>query len=213
MSFPLADFRFVIREISLQGKRVCVRMADDLIAMSETSLPHHRFDDCLWIRCANRGSFMNSPTLKSLAESYLNDGGTCVVVDLEVCPGVDSTFMGTLAALAHKMQAVGGKAMVASPTQRARTAMESLGLDMLMEIDPPHPFWENDVQERREQLVEVDTTAGERETAALSEVDRSRHVLEAHQTLRGMNEKNDETFGYVCETLEEDLKRKEQENH
>lgn len=187
-------------------------LGDNRIAMSETSLPHHRFDDCLWIRCANRGSFINSPTLKSLAESYLNDGGTCVVVDLEVCPGVDSTFMGTLAALARKMLAAGGRAMVASPTQRARAAMENLGLDMLMEIDPPHPFWENDMQARREQLVEVDAEAGETETAPLNEVDRSRHVLEAHQTLRSMNEKNDQTFGYVCETLEEGLKRKEQDS-
>lgn len=177
--------------------------------MSETSLPHHRFDDCLWIRCANRGSFINSPTLKSLTESYLETGGTCVVVDLEVCPGVDSTFMGTLAALARKLQAVGGRALVASPTQRARAAMENLGLDMLMEIDPPHPFWENDVQTRREQLQEVDAQAGETETAPLGDTERTRHVLEAHQTLRSMNEKNNETFGYVCETLQEGLDRKE----
>ena len=34
-------------------------------------------------------------------------------------------------------------------------------------------------------------------------------MLEAHNTLRELNKKNDETFGYVCETLEEDLKRHE----
>lgn len=181
-------------------------MAVNPIAMSDTSLPHHRFDDCLWIRCANRGSFMNSPTLKSLAEEYMGQGGTCVVVDLEVCPGVDSTFMGTLAALAHKLQAAGGRALVASPTQRARAAMEGLGLDMLMEIDPPHPFWEHDVQARREQLEEDGTAV---DSAPLSETDRKRHVLEAHQTLRSMNAKNDEAFGYVCETLEEGLREED----
>lgn len=185
-------------------------MSANLIAMSDTSLSHHRFDDCLWIRCASRGSFMNSPTLKNLAEAYVASGGTCVVVDLEVCPGVDSTFMGTLAALAHKLQAVGGRAMVASPTQRARAAMEDLGLDMLMEIDPPHPFWEKDMQARREQLVtEADT---QKDASALSETERKRHVLEAHQTLRSMNAKNDETFGYVCETLEEGLNTEEKGN-
>lgn len=146
---------------------------------------------------------MNSPTLKNLADAYMESGGTCVVVDLEVCPGVDSTFMGTLAALAHKLQAMGGKALVASPTQRARAAMEDLGLDMLMEIDPPHPFWEKDVQARREQLdTEADT---QEDSATLTETERKRHVLEAHQTLRSMNAKNDETFGYVCETLAEGL--------
>ena len=185
-------------------------MAGNRIDMSETSLPHHRFADCLWIRCTNRGSFMNSPSLKGLAEAYMADGGTCVVVDLEMCPGVDSTFMGTLAALARKLQAMGGRALVASPTQRARSAMESLGLDMLMEIDPPHPFWENDVQARREQLEETDDAGAG--GAPLSETDRKRHVLEAHQTLRSMNAKNDETFGYVCETLEEGLRPKDGED-
>ena len=41
----------------------------------------------------------------------------------------------------------------------------------------------------------------------LSELERTRHVLEAHNTLRSMSLKNNETFGYVCETLEEDLMR------
>ena len=41
----------------------------------------------------------------------------------------------------------------------------------------------------------------------MTEIDRTRHVLEAHNTLRSMSKKNDETFGYVCETLEEDLQR------
>ena len=41
----------------------------------------------------------------------------------------------------------------------------------------------------------------------LSELERTRHVLEAHNTLRSMSHKNSETFGYVCETLEEDLMR------
>ena len=45
----------------------------------------------------------------------------------------------------------------------------------------------------------------------MNELDRTRHVLEAHNTLRSMNHKNNETFGYVCETLEEDLLRHEAE--
>ncbi|MDO5449928.1 MAG: STAS domain-containing protein [Akkermansia sp.] len=177
--------------------------------MSDTSLPHHEFDDCLWIRCANRGSFINSPTLKSLAEAYLAKGGINIVVDLEVCPGVDSTFMGTLAALSRKVLAVGGHAMVASPTQRTRAAMESLGLDMLMEIDPPAPFWQDDVEQRRAQLETV-TEGDTEESEPMSELERTRHVLDAHNTLRSMNTKNDQTFGYVCETLEEDLQRHSQ---
>lgn len=127
-------------------------------------------------------------------------------MDLELCPGVDSTFMGTLAGLARKCMAVGGGIQIASPTQRTRAAMESLGLDMLMDIDPMGAFWEPDIDTRRAAL-----GGGEPAVAAdmanLSELERTRHVLEAHNTLRSMSHKNNETFGYVCETLEEDLMR------
>lgn len=178
--------------------------------MSDTSLTHHVFSDCLWLRCTGRGSFVNSPALKSVAEQYLNDGGSTIVVDLELCPGVDSTFMGTLAGLARRCMAMGGTLQIASPTARAREAMESLGLDMLMDIDPMGAFWADDIDSRRA-AVAGDTDAPVAEEEPLSEIARTRHVLEAHNTLRSMNRQNDETFGYVCETLEEDLLRQTEE--
>lgn len=170
-----------------------------------TDLTYHEFTDGLWIRCSSRGSFINSPTLKSIADKYLSDGGTHIVVDLELCPGVDSTFMGTLAGIARHCQAAGGSVEIASPSARTRAAMESLGLDMLLELDPPEAAWRAELEERRATLAQA-AGAPESQTA-LSETDRTRHVLEAHNTLRTMNKKNDETFGYVCETLEEDLHR------
>lgn len=175
--------------------------------MTDTSLTYHEFDDCLWVRCASRGCFINSPALKSLSDKYIEKGGKNIVVDLEVCPGVDSTFMGTLAGLARKCMAAGGSVQVASPTQRTRDAMESLGLDMLLDIDPQDAPWQQDIGSRREVLAQDANAAVEEERRDLSEMDRTRHVLEAHNTLRSMNRKNDETFGYVCETLEEDLMR------
>ena len=92
--------------------------------MSDISLTHQQFNDCLWIRCESRGCFVNSPVLKSVADKYLASGGDTIVVDLELCPGVDSTFMGTLAGLARKCMAVGGSVQVASATPRTRAAME-----------------------------------------------------------------------------------------
>lgn len=175
--------------------------------MTDTTLTYHEFDDCLWVRCASRGCFVNSPALKSLSDKYIEKGGKNIVVDLEVCPGVDSTFMGTLAGLARKCMAAGGAVQVASPTQRTRDAMESLGLDMLLDIDPQDAPWQQDIGSRREVLAQDANAAVEEERRDLSEMDRTRHVLEAHNTLRSMNRKNDETFGYVCETLEEDLMR------
>lgn len=158
------------------------------------------------MRCNSRGCFINSPSLKSVAGRYIDAGGSCIVVDLEFCPGVDSTFMGTLAGLARRCMAAGGALQVASPTARTRSAMESLGLDMLLEIDPPEAAWQSQLESRRAALSQS-SAADVPEPAPLSELDRTRHVLDAHNTLRSMNRQNDETFGYVCETLQEDLKR------
>ncbi len=176
--------------------------------MTDSSLIYHVFDDCLWIRCASRGSFINSPALKSVAEDYLASGGKLVVVDMEVCPGVDSTFMGTLAGLARRAMAVEGSIEIASPTPRTRAAMEGLGLDMLVPLDPPFAVWAEDKEMRRAVLVQQP----EREApkSEMSELDRTRHVLEAHNVLRSMNPQNDETFSYVCETLEDDIARQQE---
>lgn len=177
--------------------------------MTDSSLSYHEFDDCLWIRCSSRGSFVNSPALKSIAEKYIARSGRLIVVDLEICPGVDSTFMGTLAGLARKMMAQQGFLHIATPTRRTRAAMESLGLDMLIEIDPADAGWQADIADRRAHLSQgnsKEATAGN-----MNELDRTRHVLEAHNTLRAMNDKNNEAFGYVCETLQEDLLRHESE--
>lgn len=175
--------------------------------MTASDLTHLEFDDCLWVRCSGRGSFVNSPALKTLADKYLEKGGSNIVIDLEICPGIDSTFMGTLAGLARKTAAAGGCIQIASPTQRTRSAMESLGLDMILDIDPEDAPWKQDADTRRYKLAEQHQMQETTPINDLSEVERTRHVLEAHNTLRDLNSKNDETFGYVCETLEEDLKR------
>lgn len=177
--------------------------------MTDASLTYHEFDDCLWIRCTSRGSFVNSPALKTVSEKYMARGGRNVVVDMEICPGVDSTFMGTLAGLARKAMANNGAIQIATPPPRTRAAMESLGLDMLLDIDPPTAPWQEDIAERRAQLAQGN--AREAASGQMDELERTRHVLDAHNTLRAMNHKNNETFGYVCETLEEDLLRHEAE--
>lgn len=179
--------------------------------MTDSSLIYHEFDDGLWVRCNERGCFMNSPALKAITDKYLADGGTHVVVDLELCPGVDSTFMGTLAGIARRCMGAGGSAEVAGATSRTRAAMESLGLDMLLDIDPADAAWQADIAERRAVLAQDAGGISSGGVPHLTENDRTRHVLEAHEALRSMNNKNNEVFGYVCETLKEDLERHEQE--
>lgn len=179
--------------------------------MADTTLIYHQFEDMLWVRCNGRGCFVNSPLLKGVCDEYLKAGGSRIVVDLEMCPGVDSTFMGTLAGVAKRCAAAGGRVEVASPSIRARESMESLGLDMLLEIDPVGAEWRGELAERRA-VLQAEPQVPEAPDGVMDETGRTRHVLEAHNTLRSMSTKNDTTFGYVCETLEKDLIRHEQQH-
>ncbi len=183
---------------------------------AESSLIYQTFDNFLWVRCTARGSFLNSPILKSIADKYIADGGHSIVLDLEICLGVDSTFMGTLAGIARQCSAHGGALEIASPTERTKTAMMNLGLDNLLDIDPANAIWLPQLDDIRKTLELQEsgpeaTATSASSAKAMSETDRARHVLEAHTTLRDLNDKNKDTFGYVCESLEEDIKRREEE--
>ena len=96
---------------------------------NNSSILFGRFDEFLWIRCSGRGSFSNSPTVKSLGDEYIASGGRLIVIDLETCSGIDSTFMGTLAGLARRLMPIDGAVQIASPSERCLCALESLGLD------------------------------------------------------------------------------------
>src|SRR5215213_6630157 len=96
------------------------------------------FDGFSWIRCEGKGSFLNSPVMKAFGDERILAGERCLVVDLGVCTGMDSTFMGTLAGMATRLSTLdGGVLQIADSGGRNRRSLEDLGLDFLMEIDPP----------------------------------------------------------------------------
>ncbi len=181
---------------------------------SDPSFIAQRIDDLLWLRLLNRGSFMNSPSVKAAADEFLAQGGVLIVIDMEICQGVDSTFMGTLIGISNSCEAAGGALQIASPTERTRSAMESLGLDMILEIDPPEAPWRSQMAQIRayvQEQSENEETSEDVASPTLSELDRTKLVLKAHQALSELNEQNKESFGYVCESLEEELRQHEQQ--
>lgn len=158
------------------------------------------FDGFSWIRFEGKGSFMNSPSLKAFGDIRIAAGETRMVVDLGACTGMDSTFMGTLAGMAARLTALeGGGLQIAEPGDRNRRSLEDLGLDFLMEIDPPGAVWRGRLDEIRGDLCEPQASG------ALGRDERARHVLEAHQLLAGINDGNARTFAGVVSELEKDV--------
>jgi anti-sigma B factor antagonist len=166
------------------------------------------FADFSWIRCEGKGSFLNSPLMKSFGDGRIAAGERCLVVDLEACTGMDSTFMGTLAGLASRISATAGgegRVQIADSGPRNRRSLEDLGLDFLLEIDPPSAEWQDRRVEIRANL------AAPQKAEATSDIQRAKQVLEAHQTLSGANEKNARIFSNVVSILEEELIEKQKD--
>ena len=178
-----------------------------IIVNTDSSILFGHIDDFLWIRCSGRGSFANSPLVKDIAEPFINDGGRFVIIDLEVCVGVDSTFMGTLAGIARRLIPLGGSVQIASPTDRARAALEGLGLDALLDIEPPSAPWRGHLDQIRNHLQPA--VLGD---APLRGVEQTRHVLDSHLTLSELSEDNAAKFKMVTECLRKELDKHSDES-
>jgi len=141
-----------------------------------------------------------SPMVKECAERGMSKGRSVVVVDLEACVGMDSTFMGMLAGIAIKLTKLpaGGVLQIAGASERNVQSLEDLGLDALMDINPKQTTGQFPVGEIRDQLQpwKSDGVSGEQ---------RSRMVLEAHQILSATNEENARRFEAVVQLLEKDV--------
>jgi anti-anti-sigma regulatory factor len=143
---------------------------------------------------------LNSPAVKAFGEDRIAAGESLLVVDLAACSGMDSTFMGTLAGMAARLSAIdGGVLQIADPGERNRRSLEDLGLDFLMQINPPAAVWRGRADAIRGELKSPQSLA------PLGQVQRARHVLDAHRTLSGVNERNAREFAGVLETLETQL--------
>ncbi len=162
------------------------------------------FEGFSWIRCEGKGSFLNSPVMKTFGDERIAAGERCVVVDLGACTGMDSTFMGTLAGMATRLSGHdGGVLQIADSGPRNRRSLEDLGLDFLLDIDPTAPVWEVAIDTLRAELKPPE------KVAAPGQVQRALHVLEAHQVLAETNDKNARVFSNVVTLLEEELAEKQ----
>jgi len=158
-----------------------------------------KFEGFSWIRCEGKGSFMNSPAVKEFGESRIRAGTVRVVIDLEGCTAMDSTFMGTLAGLASRISEIGGKVQVTGADERIRNSLEDLGLDFLMEINPEDSVWSG-LEEKARDLLKPKVVGMKAGTVL-----HSRHVLEAHEILSEANEENKKKFAGVIKLLGDEL--------
>ena len=155
-----------------------------------------------YLHVLGRATFTVGPVLKQFGTAAIKDGCTRMVLDVSVCEGMDSTFMGVLAGMATRLaRQTGGKMLMLNVSDKLFEILSTLGLDQLIEC------------RRRgavpEPLVEPPLTARVLSpiAAAAADLQTTQHViLEAHTTLSAVSAENQLRFKDVLTYLREDAR-------
>lgn len=147
-------------------------------------------------RIHGRGSFKISASLKEFGAALLEKNINRMVVDLQDCIGMDSTFMGVTAGLCGRFhREADGKVVMINASDKIRRLMSTLGLDRL--TDAPT---EEDTQLPEEQTSELDIKPQ-------TPLESAETMLEAHETLVEAHPENQPRFQDVLDYLREDIRR------
>lgn len=153
-------------------------------------------------RVSGRGSFKVSSSIKEFSNSILADGRSTLVLDLEDCIGMDSTFMGVLAGVCVRFRKeADGKVVLVNVSPKIERLISTLGLDRLVEVHPVGTMPEVYARSLggggfNELPVEGETPLESAET-----------MLEAHENLVDVFEGNRARFQDVLDYLREDIRR------
>lgn len=169
--------------------------------IASTTILVGRIGKVFWLRVEGRGTFQDSVQVKRAFQRVIADGARDLVVDLERCPMMDSTFLGTLTGTALNLmeQEGGGTLSVLNANQRNQQLLTDLGLDHILELDVAGTAWPD---ERREACAQL-STCGEK--AATCKEEQTQQVLSAHQALSEVNVTNQGRFRDVIHFLEKEL--------
>lgn len=167
-----------------------------------------RIGSLFWMRIEGKGTFQNSVELKRCFQSVIARGTKEFVVDLERCPTMDSTFLGTLTGAALNLRESGGGGLsILNANERNQHLLTSLGLDHILDLDVDGTAW---VAERRQVCKQLAQCEGQ--AAPVCKEEQARQVLQAHQALTEANEDNLCRFRDVIQFLEDELAVTQKEN-
>lgn len=153
-----------------------------------------------WMRVDGRGTFQNSLQAKKAIQRVVAQGMRNLVIDLERCPMMDSTFLGMLTGAALSLRETGGGSLsVVNANQRNLQLLTSLGLDHILDLDREGTLWETERKKVSDALQQCNETSAE-----CKEV-QTQHVLSAHQALAEVSDANESRFHDVIEFLEKEL--------
>ncbi len=149
------------------------------------------------MKVEGRGSFLNSGSLKEFIQEMIERGNRDIVVDLEQCVMLDSTFMGTLAGIALRLkEAENGRLRVVHCGERSYELLCGLGLDQLFSIKA------NGATAPQCELLARQEKAA---SAAAQKREQKQEMLAAHEALCEAAPENEFRFKDVLDYLKQDV--------
>lgn len=158
-----------------------------------------------WMRVQGRGTFQNSIEVKRCFQSMIDRGVRNFVVDLDRCPTMDSTFLGTLTGAALNLREAGdGQVSILNANERNLHLLSSLGLDHILEVDREGTAW---TEERK--AAGAGLAVCEEGGSQPCKDTQARHVLECHENLARVNDGNVCRFRDVIDFLRQEVDGRE----
>jgi len=164
----------------------------------------------VFVQVIGRGTYQNAEPVRQFGKDWMEKACQRFHVDLAQCAGMDSTFLGVLAGLGLKLRAHGqsGGLHLFNAGDHNLQSCQSLGLDQLarLEYGPPDagtcPLPPESVFRK---LPDTDLTALNKPR---DKAGTTRLMLEAHEDLCRVDERNEGKFRDVKQFLREEVARK-----
>lgn len=160
-----------------------------------------RVGEVFWLRVEGRGSFENSMQAKRAFASVIDQGMSHLVVDLQACSTMDSTFLGMLTGTAITLMELGRETLcVVNVSGRNQQLLSDLGLDQILEVDLDGSRWPRERQCVCRELANCDPAP-----KPLDHDQQARHVLQSHEQLAGLCAENERRFHDVIDFLKRQI--------
>ncbi len=156
-------------------------------------------EDVAIIKIVGRGSFQNSLDLRNASSNIQGKNPRVkLIIDLNDCIAMDSTFMGTLAEISTGQNCRGhGYLTVVNAKDHTHELLANLGLKYI--LDMREPSSSEMVKEEDFQVVD--------KPAKTPKFEQIVHMINAHKTLINVDNKNQVIFQSVIKYLEDSLER------
>ena len=149
------------------------------------------------IKVKGRANFECSPPLRAVSANLDNNRISGLYVDLSVCSGMDSTFMGILAMIALKVKQLGITADIINAGENNIRLLTGLGLQKLFNFSEAVPGKNFNWDEKKSENSRIET---------------AHTVLDAHQTLIDVDKENEKRFKNVVDFVKKDIEKEEKKD-